>query len=191
MKMGYGYSADASEAVTKAICHVTGGPFSHCFIVFYDDNGPAFYFESISKKDKSTGKDGLRGPIPIERLYEWRDKKPASRMVELSGVVPYTEDEVDAVYKFLCEHVHDVYYSRLNCFNNWVERRLHIYMHCTWFKRKDRVYWHCSQTCMNTVPDRFWSCFNMLKSKDSEVVPSGGNLVSIREGVKRILKEAA
>lgn len=72
-------SADFSRAITQA----TTSHYSHALISFRDsaDDLPEVYFESIWKKREGMESPGVRGPVPIERLYDWYQENPVDRRV--------------------------------------------------------------------------------------------------------------
>jgi len=190
MKMRIGYSVDADETVSQVICRVTGGKYAHTLIVFdeVDQTGlkGSFYFESISKKDPTTGKTGVRGPIPLNNLLEWQKEKPESRSVEFSAHLPVDKDEIKEVWRKLQVAKRVVKYAYLQCANNWIERRLGLYIH---FGRKRGVKrWNCSETVIRILPCRFWIYFDLLDCRADDIVPSGSTMVSVHDGVRKLLE---
>lgn len=185
MKMRIGYTADHSEMITKVICHVTGGPASHCFPIFDLEDGEIVYFESISKKDKITGKTGVRGPYNIDNVHDWQRDKPASRTIEVSDYLPFNNAECQNAYKIYLDAVPKIHYAYVQCANNWVERRFRVYCH---IGSRGKARWNCSETVVRGMPSRVWKYFQLLDSRADEIVPSGGNLISVRESVKAMLK---
>lgn len=185
MRMRIGYTTDSTEILTKAICHVTGGPFSHTLPIFEESKGQPFYFESISKKDKKTGKTGLRGPYPIGNIRDWREEKPASRLFEITPYLPLTDAECREAYNLYCWGVHEIKYAYVQCLNNWIERRFRIYCH---IGRRGHKRWNCSETVVRGMPSRLWKYFRLQDARADEIVPSGANLISVRECVKEMIQ---
>jgi len=93
-----------------AICRATKGRFNHSLIRFEftekkllngaEPGSPEsrVYFESYWKKDKETGKTGVRGPIPWQDILDWEKKRKTNKFVVQD--MPFDTARVEAAYAF-------------------------------------------------------------------------------------------
>lgn len=87
--VGWIYHFTTEQHFTYSFDHTT---IEHTF-------APGFYyFESIWKKNTNpeygtTGKNGVRGPIPLANLMEWQDENPDKRTVEFCSI-PSRPDQI-------------------------------------------------------------------------------------------------
>jgi len=186
--MRWGYTADRTEVATWAICRATGGKFSHCFPVFYV-NGSPMYFESISKKDRTTKKTGARGPMELDNVTDWWRDKPLSRSFKLqpeTGYLPFATDECWDAYDTAARAVRSVHYAHLQIMGNWITQRTGLRFACKW---GSRFRWTCSEFCMLLVPARYLDYFSMRRLTVDDIVPSGTKLMSIESGTDAMLRE--
>ena len=191
ISMQFGYTTDRRTLVGRAVCYVTAGPWSHCLTIFRGMGEP-FYFESIGKWDKTTGKTGVRGPIPLKNLQDWVGEAPGrSFATQPAGkaTLPFAEAHCEAVYDMLCEAVHDIGYAYLQCANNWLESRTGIYIHIG--HKLSRRDWTCSELCTHCIPSIWWKEYGLLYARADEIVPSGNQLLSLWDGTKAVLRQTA
>lgn len=187
--MRYGYTANYAELATKAICRVSGGPYSHCFPIFYNEEHRPMYFESISKVDPHTHKTGVRGPYPLSNVVEWQAELPSHRrftMQPLSGFLPLTTNEVGRAWKLLGASVHDIRYAPLQIIQNWLTQRTGLRIS---YKQGSIARWTCSETCVRILPARLWFWFDQLNVNADDIVPSGNKLMSVWAGTEAMLTE--
>lgn len=182
MKMRMGYLVDLSTATGKLIPRVSGGMYSHVIVEFLEGNN-SVYFESIWKKDKDTGKTGVRGPIAMSKIHEWVSENPKNRHYHRqlkAGWLPLTVDEAEAAYNASCAAVHDIEYAKLQILQNWVERRLSLYIHIG--KGSDKN-WTCCELPLRIFPSRVWKYFELLNYTADDFAPSGHNGPSLMDGI--------
>lgn len=105
-------TGDEEKALSKYISHWTETDYSHCALGFEnaDEHGNTQYFESIWKKDRVTGKTGLRGPMPFKKLLDWQHAKPVTRhLTTIEITLP--DSAVHRAYDFMVDHVPLVEYG--------------------------------------------------------------------------------
>ena len=187
-----GYTMDEDSFVNRRIRYITKGP-AHVFIHGYKAiNGTAaedFYFESIWTKDPATGKTGVRGPIPLSNVIDWRAADPDNRTIEYQpkdGYLPLTQDEAWDAWHRLNQAVRTVKYAPLQLVQNWMARRLGIYIHKGIGSTSK---WTCSETPLRAgvIPARWWDIFNMLSLRADDMWPGGVGYQSLHAGVARVI----
>lgn len=191
MKMRWGYTSAWNELATEFITQVTGGPFAHCFAVFYPEQGRPMYFESIvkswSQPETRKRKNGVRGPLLLDTVYEWLTRDIHNRRLHLQpmcGYLPFATTEVEAAYNTLAAAVHDIRYSPAQIFHNWLEQRLGLYWH--WGRGSTRR-WTCSETCIRVVPSRYWHYYDLLNLRADNITPSGRRGMSLFSGTEALI----
>lgn len=187
MKMRFGYTSDTTEIGTKIICRVTGGPYSHVFVDFLDNDGQEVYFESLWKKDPTTGKDGLRGPMPLSNVVDWQAEDVAHRRLEMQpadGWLPLSQTEAQAAYDTMLSMVGRIRYAPGQLVQNWFGRRTGLFVR---FGGGSRNAWTCSETCIYCLPSRFWNCYEIPFFTADDQAPSGTGLPSIYEGTRKLI----
>jgi len=191
MKMRWGYTVDRSEIISRAICRITGGVFSHSFAIFYDDPdhaGAPYYFESIGKRDATTGKTGVRGPIALGNVQQWAQERPR-RLFALQpaeGFLPFTDEECRAAKAKLLAAVPRVSYAHSQILQNWLAQRTGVRVSFR-FGSVDR--WTCSETCVRVTPRRLDHFYGLPELSPDDIPPSGERLVSLWSGTQAMLRE--
>jgi len=187
MKMRWGYTSNRRELATWAIYRVTKGP-AHVFAIFYNGSDNPLYFESIVKKDKATGKNGVRGPIALTNVQEWQEEEPLTREFHVQpekGFLPFTEEEVDRAYWKLAAKVHTIKYASLQIVQNWLAARIGLDIRL-W--RKSPRKWTCAETCFNCIPDKYWKFYGLPYATADDMAPGGTVLPSIEDGTAKLLR---
>jgi hypothetical protein len=183
MKMRIGFTADDRSFVSRAIQHVTGGRYSHCLVIFDQQDGEPIYFESIFKRDPATGKNGVRGPIPLYHVTDWVAEKPGRRFYTL-GPLPMTEQEVEGAYFRLAAAVHTIRYAPFQIIRNWIRSRIGLNLY---FGLGSPYEWTCSETALRVIPRRFAEYFDLGDHHFDYYAPSGHRLPSVYDGVTRMI----
>ena len=190
MLMRWGYTADTSQLATKLICRVTGGEYAHVFAVFYgEDCGRPIYFESISKRDPVTNKTGVRGPLLLDNVRDWRDRKPSTRRFWIQpeyGYLPFDDAECDAAYKTLAGAVHTITYAPTQIVRNWLRQR--ISLNFFWGIGSERS-WTCSETCARITPPRLQHYFDLGRYNFDDITPSGPRLMSVERATAAMIAD--
>jgi hypothetical protein len=141
-------------------------PYSHCGLVLWfnepymDFDVGGYAWESIWKKKRDpaygkVGQNGVRGPIPIHKMYEWARQK-RGRRVRMLGVPPpgaRLPQILDRLF-WAREHIRYAPPNQLlaNGLNHLTGRG-----HNTRLLSPDR--WHCSETCARVLcgdPSHLW-----------------------------------
>jgi len=190
MKMRLGYLVDLNTTTGILIPRITGGLYSHVIVIFLLDDGSEVYFESIWKKDETTQKTGVRGPLPISKIEEWMAEHPKDRQFDRqpkTGWLPLSDEEVERAYSMVMNAVNEIEYAKLQILQNWVERRLGVYIHIGNGSNKK---WTCCEVPLRILPSRVWTYFSLLNYTADDFAPSGHNGPSIMDGVSAwIMKE--
>ena len=187
MKARLFFTADSSSFVSRRVCALTGGDFSHVGIVFYKETAPAEYFEAWHKKE-GAGKNGLRGPLPLEKLARWQIEKPGARRFELmpaNGFLPITEAEAVYMRLELMAARNRVKYAGLQILQNLVALRLGLQIS---LRRGGAAKWTCSETVIRCLPARLWKYFDIPTYSAAFIAPSGPRLPSIDAGLLRLFR---
>jgi len=185
------YTHDSTQMVSKAIHAVTGGPAHVAIEVTSVSEGEVFdvsYFESIWKKDKRLGKNGVRGPIPIQSLVDWAVEKPG-RTLEMQpavGYLPLTQDEALVAVLQLREARDVIHYATLQLVQNWMAAALRTRLS---FGSGSPKTWTCCEVPVRTrvIPARYWGYLGMDHINADEIWPGGESIFSLRAGVERLL----
>jgi hypothetical protein len=168
-----------------AIRRVTKGKYNHALIVFELDNGKQVYFESYWHVDKTTGKTGLRGPVPIQELKDWVGKKKKRAFV--IQWMPYGSSQSARAYQFLEEGVKTVEYPLGQIVSN---ARTMLFGSGMRLKKVTPYDWTCSETCARTVahidPE---TAVKHLKVGDVlfDMIPPSGKH-GLYEGMKKFMR---
>lgn len=190
MKMRWGYTVDRTQALSRAICHITGGPFSHVFPIFYPDYGGApVYYESCWKQDAKTGRDGVRGPVALDHVIEWQ-QAAEHRLFALQpadGYLPFSPAQVRAAEQVVLSAVGRVRYARGQILQNWLAQRTGIRLA---FRFGSTLAWTCSETCIRLVPLEYWPHFRLPDLSPDDIPPTGERLVSLWSGTQALIKAA-
>jgi hypothetical protein len=116
MKMGVAHTYGPTW-YGRAITAITRGPYNHSLIYFdLDGEGSRVYFESYWKKDKETGKTGMRGPIDWEELVEWEQRDPRRRLFVQH--LPYEDVVCEKAYAYCLQRKKDIYYPHWQLWHN-------------------------------------------------------------------------
>jgi hypothetical protein len=178
--------------ISKAIRRVTQGP-SHVLIeVFEIDTAGRhhrYYFESIWKTDPATHKNGVRGPIPLEKLVEWVTAgSPACSLVEIpeTGYLPLTQKEAAAAVQLLRDATHTIHYAPQQLLRNFISKTgLRIGLGAGSEKR-----WTCCETPLRcrVLPPRLWDLVGAGDVLWDELWPGGTSRYSLMEAAQRIVR---
>lgn len=190
MKVRLFFTADSSSFISRKICALTRGEFSHVGIVFYEATKPAEYFESWHKKDAAE-KNGLRGPLPLEKLAQWQMEKPQYRRFELmpaNGFLPITETEAGYMRLELMAARAGIKYAGLQILQNLIALRLGLQIS---LRRGGARRWTCSETVVRVLPARIWKYFDIPTYSADFIAPSGPRLPSIAAGLQRLFRAHA
>lgn len=129
MKMGIAHTG-AKSAHGTAIKVVTGSKINHSLVYFEgldfswglgeseDKPITRVYFESWWKKDKATGKTGMRGPRPWSEVVDWRDEKEGRKLI--CQELPHSHARVFETYKYCLERVKDIRYPHWQLLHNFM-----------------------------------------------------------------------
>jgi len=197
MQMRFGYTADTSEIATRCICRVTGGMYSHVFPVFYGGGQPIYFesifkrCESIDEKDNRIMKSGVRGPLALSGVREWRDEEPRTRRFRLQpeyGYLPFTEEECDMSFKILAAAVHSVTYAPTQILRVWLKQRLHMNLYSGNGSKEDDD-WTCSETCARATPPSLQHYFDLGTFTFDMITPSGDRLMSVERATNEMIAD--
>lgn len=188
-----GFTMDTSALLSQSIYAVTGGP-SHALIEVLEVT-PAgryerYYYESIWKVDPETGKDGVRGPVPIVNLLDWVAEKKADRsLVEVpeAGYLPLSSEEAAEAVRRLNEAVPVIRYARKQLARNLIARTgLRIARGAG-----SPTQWTCCETPLRThvLPPRWWAVVGVGDILFDETWPGGDSRYSLMEAARRVVKE--
>jgi len=187
VKMRLGYTSRESSVVSRRICKITGGQWSHVFAIFYGAGEP-LYFESSWKRDKHTQKTGVRGPIPLSNVEDWQAESPDDHLFvtqPVAGFLPLSSGEVEGSFEIMDEAVHRVHYAKLQLAQNWISRRLGIFLH---LGRGSVIEWTCSEAILRAcIPPRLWVYFDLLNFGADDYAPSGTNGPSIFDATQSMI----
>lgn len=171
MKMCFCYTTDMSEATCWAIRRATGGPFSHTLVLFTDQNGEEYYYESIWSVDPATGKDGVRGPIPYKKLTDWHEEDPKFHILYRQNMLPVSDHAAMLARQTLSDATKKIRYARLQLFQNWVTSRTGYVI---FRKEASKDQWTCSEACARVLPPSFsMEYLNIGNITFDYVLPSG------------------
>lgn len=185
MKLRVGFTTDIADPICLLVRRLTQGRFSHCFPIFsnVEDSDEWLYFESHWKRDPVTGKSGVRGPLPFERVTDWCAENPTLHMFEHSEPLPLSEAEVRAARDICAAAVPTIHYAKLQIGANWLEARTGISIEWRGSKR-----WTCSEHVCRCMPPRLWDCFDLLNVSANRIAPCGIRMASVETAVERMLK---
>ena len=105
-----------------------------------------FFFESIWKKDKRTGKTGVRGPYPFRKLARWKGVS-TKRKLHIQDL-PLTSDEAIDMIPFLCNAVIEIKYARKQLYFNWKQMRFGMGIA---LKKRTPKHWTCIETMLMAI----------------------------------------
>lgn len=196
-----GFTMDERSFVHKLIRRVTGGP-GHVFIEFYMPAGEErFTYDCTTKRDELTGKNGVRGPRPVELWADWWEESPRSRNIyylPAKGFLPLTQAEAWQAKVRLDHATHSISYAHLQLPQNWTASRTGVQM--SW-RHGSPSRWTCSEAPVRTViPPRWWhllgrdypelKCHGGLCDLRADfIVPGGKSFMSLERALKRIIEE--
>jgi hypothetical protein len=189
MKIAFGYTADTSEFSTRLIQRVTGGPYSHCVVIFQRKPGEEIYFESLWRRDTETGKSGVRGPRPVEHIMDWAAADTKHRVFHRqprNDWLPISHTEASKAYDCLSEAVGVISYAGLQLVRNWLTAR--TWLTVQWKRGSTRA-WTCSECCLQVVPVRYWDHYDLMHTNADDMAPSGDKLPSLTTGTASLLME--
>jgi hypothetical protein len=110
-----------------------------------DDKKFRFYFESIAKKDKFTGKSGVRGPYAYQKLVDWQAKKPKKRKL---CVVPVNCKNVARMIPLLMSARKSIKYAFGQIWYNWLSFR---WGKAPSIKHRSKLKWTCCETVIRII----------------------------------------
>ena len=144
--------------VAWAIRTGSRGKWSHSIAAFGSGDRPEFYYESRSNKvaqlTKYHGiveKTGVRGPIPISRLYQWHDKNPRKHKYNIQLVKGVTTSECHDAIEMLDRACGYITYDSRQIIQNA------RYMLTGNMGRRNSINslkWTCSETAFKCLPMR-------------------------------------
>jgi len=148
------------QLITTALDVVVPWPEGHCRV----------YFESIGKRDKLSGKTGVRGPYDLRRVCAWQAKHPKVRRLELVNLPDVRPEEVPRAFRRCCRAVPTVKYAFLQLVQNWKGVRLKLGIAP---RRRSPDHWHCVETFVRVM--REWALRNARLGDVlfDEYVPAG------------------
>lgn len=186
--MKWGYTVDRGEFIPRLICRVTNGYFSHAFPIFYPDDAPPFYFESVWKKDAVTGKNGIRGPLPLSKVHVWiaEDHRHAFALqpADPNQYLPFTPEEVQRAHKMAQAAVGTVRYASAQILRNLITQRLGIRISSAWGSPNR---WTCSEFCVRLIPGWAAKFFGWPNLTTDDIPPSGDRFISLWTGTEDLL----
>jgi len=112
----YVISSTSNTPQGKAIRLFTRGKWSHSLIRFDKDNGSSVYYESYWLKDKTTGKTGVRGPIPYDNFLDWAAEGDSNRFIEQRLYL--TSKQVSAALTFCNDSSGQIGYANIQLLQN-------------------------------------------------------------------------
>ncbi len=152
----FGYTNNSKSVGNWAIRVGTGGSWAHTLVMFTYDDGSQSYYESISSVREIKAydgqvyrKNGVGGPFPIGKLYQWVNAKPSKRTVHFQEVLGLTQDEIIEAEKFLQRHVPNIKYAKLQILQN---ARTLLTGRMGSAKRISPHAWTCSETDVRCMP---------------------------------------
>jgi len=101
----------------RAIRSATHGWGNHTLILFEFETGEREYYESFWRKDKTTGRTGVRR-CAWTNLTEWEAERPTNEL--RVQWVEYSEQQVQRAYKFCCDSVGKIGYAHLQLWHNLI-----------------------------------------------------------------------
>jgi hypothetical protein len=161
----WGYTSDRKSVVSKAINWACGGAFAHSIIVYewrtksgrvvkteyYESKATGLTFTPRDVVTPITIIDGLRGPLPISKLYDWHSEDPSNHRIFIHEIHGLTPTEVQVSVDFLDAHVGRVRYDRLQILKNANYLLTGL---CGLRQTRNAAKWTCSETQIKTVPAR-------------------------------------
>jgi len=189
-----GFTDDRSLLTSKTIRKVTGGP-SHVLVEVFEvtDGGrhDHYYFESMATVDKTTHKNGVRGPLPASKLAAWLAEKPASRtLVEVpgNGYLPLTQEEAAAAVSHMKDATRLIHYAGLQLVGNFVAATLKTRLT---FGSGSPLKWTCCEMPVRTrvLPPRWWDLLGLDNVNADELWPGGSSQFSLMAGVFRVIEK--
>lgn len=127
MKIAIIGTANHKSRVSNRIRKITKGGASHVLARFTAGDEDVYY-ESHWGKDEETGKSGVRGPLPITKLNDWKSKDPDNRFIYETGYMDMPESAVQNARVMADWCVDNVRYSKTQIFQNWMAHRTGVYM---------------------------------------------------------------
>jgi len=145
MKIQAFYTADMMSLISLAIMSAARGRFAHTGLLFTatqdeweelckehsmlkssavrsgSDGHFRFYFESVSKRDKITGKTGARGPYPFSKLADWKGAS-SHRRLDIQDI-PLCDKGAQRAVKRAIWAVPRIKYAYKQIWRNWLELR--------------------------------------------------------------------
>jgi hypothetical protein len=186
MKLGFSYTAHDDDALSIAIRKATGGVAHHVLARVEENDGSLIYFESSWSKDASTGKDGVRGPLPYAKLLQWAAGSPKHKVIEQDWL-PLTEEEIVKAIQMLTWATRTIKYAHLQLATNLLQN-MGVILAVTSFADL----WTCSETCARILSYRISAPY--LKLGDclfNNIVPSAkGDVCGLYEAMERVIADA-
>ena len=186
MKMFF-VSTSAKSVHGRLIKLITGGKYNHSLVMFQLDSGGQVYFESYWKKDKTTGKTGMIGPIPYMELLDWSIKKPG-RIIHVHEM-PYSPKQCQKAYSLCFSLVGKRSYAHYQLIGNAVANLFNLGRP----KSSSPNAWTCSEAVA-----RIWgfidsrAVLDYLRIGDirwDQVTPSG-KAFGLDEAIERFINES-
>jgi hypothetical protein len=166
----------------------TGSDVNHSLIRFEAENPEDFellgcneyaYFESYWKKDDSTKKTGVRGPIPWDELVEWADEKESNVMHVQE--LPFGRSRVIRGFEFCKAKVGQITYPHYQL----LQSLLGVY----WRVSDKQAF--CSEFAAMVIREMDWLAMRYILRdghRAIDMITPGGKKNGLKEGVAVFLK---
>jgi hypothetical protein len=155
------YTAVIGEIVSGTIRFAQAWNRSHALLAFTESFTEAGgfkgdYFESINKVDRITGKTGVRGPVPLENLWEWQAEDPDNHLITLQPMPWFTEKEIEQTRKRLDAACLLITYPKITV-QLWGNFKMLMSGYKFGIPPKQRSInrWDCSETIPRVLPEWF------------------------------------
>lgn len=190
--LSLGFTDDTSVLVSRAIRGVTGGP-SHAVVLVLEvtpsGRHERYYFESLMKVDKTTHKDGVRGPIPWTNLSTWLDEKKSRTLVTVPevGYLPLDQDEARAAVEKLRDAVNTVHYAKLQLAGNMLAAVAKLRVT---FGEGSPLRWTCCEVPIrcDVFPSRWAHLVGLKDVNADEFWPGGPSRYSLMAAAQRVVR---
>lgn len=203
MKLQVFYTSNVLDPRNVAIMSTTGGRYAHVGLVFtlsevelgaiyhllpagfledlraFDDGLYRIYFESISTKDKRTGKTGVRGPYDFHRVIAWQNKgwnrllfgrRRNARRLEIQDVPALPAERVPGILEECFQDVIRIRYAYLQILFNWRSARLGT---APRRRSRSRTKWTCVEFVVQKLRSIAIRWYDLGYTLFDEYVPSG------------------
>lgn len=180
-----GFTSVDWEFISWRIRAASGGKWSHCLMLFHRDDGPDYYYESLSGVDKVTGKNGVRGPKAYNGLLDW-ERSSERHHLGVSAPLPLSDAEVEGVEHRVAQAVGKIGYAYLHCMEDLLAVKTGLAITRARKLNEPDNAWNCSETIARCMPIRLWPSIGFPDTIADWVVPSGPVLPSIETMCTRL-----